>query len=149
MKITTEKQQTGKNGNPTPKGFSKGQSGNPNGRPPKLLKELNILLQKQGYESLKPSQIQEAFQLILNLPETKLKEISKDKANPYFLRILIKKLLSPNPDTLVDKILDRIMGKALISIDHSTQGGQINILTPPTMSFEEWEKKTQTITKQI
>lgn len=100
-----------------------GQEGK--GRPPKLLKQLNLELKKKGFEPIKPSQIQEAFEIILNLSEEKIQEISLDKEMPFFLRLISQKLLSDNADEIVEKILDRTIGKPKLAIDHTSQGEKI------------------------
>jgi len=102
-----------------------GSHGKETGRPPKLLKQLNLELKKKGFEPIKPSQIQEAFEIILNLSEEKIQEISLDKEMPFFLRLISQKLLSDNADEIVEKILDRTIGKPKLAIDHTSQGEKI------------------------
>ncbi|MCZ8348189.1 MAG: hypothetical protein O9346_17395 [Leptospiraceae bacterium] len=134
------KNSTGKNGNPTPPGFKKGKSGNPKGRPPKLLTELSLKLKEEGFEPLKPSQLLESLGLILNLPEAKIKELSKDKENPFALRIISEKLLSENSFSFLEKILDRTIGKPTLSIDHTTQGEKIGKNKFDNLTIEELER---------
>lgn len=117
-----------------------GSHGKETGRPPKLLKQLNLELKKKGFEPIKPSQIQEAFEILLNLTEEKIKEMSIDKEMPFFLRLISQKLLSDNADEIVEKILDRTIGKPKLAIDHTSQGEKI---TPKfeAMTFSELDKE--------
>jgi hypothetical protein len=134
----------GRNGgtlNPSKKGDP---SPNPNGRPPKLLKSLNDELKKEGYEIVKPSQMSEAFELLLNLPQEKIRTIVMDLEIPFFLRIIGKKLLSEKGDEMLEKILDRTIGKPKLMIDHTSLGEKINSrydsLTPEEIE-KEFEKR--------
>jgi len=54
---------------------------------------------------------------------------------------MIKQVLSKGNVHAWNSIKDDAYGKAKESVELS--GDILNILTPPTMSFEEWEKKTQ------
>ena len=83
-----------------------------NGRPRRLLSKINIELENEGFERVKKSQILEAFELLLNLPESKVDEISKDIENPLFLRIVAKNIMTAEAADYIEKILDRAHGKA-------------------------------------
>jgi len=54
---------------------------------------------------------------------------------------MIKQVLSKGNVHAWNSIKDDAYGKAKESVELS--GDILNILTPPTMSFDEWEKKTQ------
>jgi len=54
---------------------------------------------------------------------------------------MIKQVLSKGNVHAWNSIKDDAYGKAKESVEMS--GDILNILTPPTMSFEEWEQKTQ------
>ena len=117
-----------------------GSHGKETGRPPKLLKQLNIELKKEGFEPIKPSQIQEAFEILLNLTEEKIKEMSIDKEMPFFLRLISQRLLADKADEIVEKILDRTIGKPKLAIDHTSQGEKI-ISKFEGLSITELEKE--------
>mgnify|MGYP000312308729 CR=1 FL=1 len=59
--------------------FKKGQSGNPGGRPPKLLKKLFKELKKEGFERVAVDEIYETIEYMLGATLTKSAEISNDK----------------------------------------------------------------------
>ena len=123
---TEEKPRIGKNGNRL-KIVKKGDpSPNPNGRPPKLLKHLNQQLKEKGFEPVKPSQLSEAFEILLNLPEKEIRLISNDLENPYFLRVIAKEILDKKTGQLaVDNTLNRTLGKPKLQIDHTSLGEKI------------------------
>ena len=143
-KQKNNREKVGKNNPPKANRFKKGDSTrNPNGRPPKLLKEINEELKLKGIESVKPSQLIEAFELLLNLDEATIKEIVLDITKPFFLRMIGKKLLSSKGDEILEKIIDRVAGKTKIFVDHSTLGEKINMPIldiPRGLSLKQWNK---------
>jgi hypothetical protein len=116
-----KKMRPGKNGGQLVDGYTEN-----GGRPPKLLKQLNDQLKQEGYQIVKPSQMQEALELLLNLPEEKIKSIVLDKDIPFFLRVIGKKMISSKGDEAIEKILDRTLGRPKLSIDHTSGGEKIN-----------------------
>jgi hypothetical protein len=105
--------------------FKKGQTGNPNGRPPKTLTVINAKLKAEGHEAVTASAIWEAFSILLGLPESKIKEIVMDTENPRMLRLAGETMLSGDGWDIIEKMLDRAHGKAKQSIDVTTQGEKI------------------------
>lgn len=95
------------------------------GRPPKLLRHVNDILKRKGFEPVKPSQMAEAFELVLNLDEANVVELVKDKEMPFFLRIIGKKLLSNKGDEMLERVIDRVSGRPRMSIDHTSGGEKI------------------------
>lgn len=77
-----------KSGNLKP--FPKGVSGNPKGRPKKLYSTINQQLLGEGYEKMTKTQLIDAYQIIFNVDESRLKQIENDSETPYSLRLLIK-----------------------------------------------------------
>jgi len=99
----------------TPEGaipFVPGESGNPNGRPRKLLSSINKELTERGFERVSASQVMESFELLFNLTEEEIKERAIDKESPMLLRIAGKAMLSSKGMEMVEKMLDRAHGKA-------------------------------------
>lgn len=123
---TEEKPRIGRNGNRL-KVVKKGDpSPNPNGRPPKLLKHLNLELKAKGYEPVKPSQITEAFETLLNLPKEEIEKLKNQPGIPYFVQIICGRLISKESDNeALEKLLDRAIGKPKQSVDHTSLGEKI------------------------
>jgi hypothetical protein len=115
------------------KPFKKGQSGNPNGRPKGSRNRSTI--------------VREILSVIMlgENPITGKKE--KLTIEEQMIFSMISQVIHKGNVHAWNSIKDDAYGKNKESVEMS--GDILNILTPPTMSFEEWEKKTQTITKQI
>ncbi|GIV35442.1 MAG: hypothetical protein KatS3mg031_2977 [Chitinophagales bacterium] len=99
--------------------WKKGESGNPKGRPRKLFTDMARELKAQGYENVTAPRLIEAYEILLGLPEEKLKEIMTDKDQPVLFKILIKGMISSKGYELIEKMLDRVHGKPRQSIDIS------------------------------
>lgn len=93
------------------KPWAKGQSGNPKGRPPKLFSDMARQLNEEGYEPVSPTKISEAYQMLLALPEDKLKDIMLDKNQPVIFKMLIKAMTSNKSIDVIERMLDRSQGK--------------------------------------
>lgn len=120
--IISKKSVKGRNGGT----LNPGYNGQDNGRPPKLLRHVNDELKSKGFEPVKPSQIIEAFETLLNLPIEEIQKLEAKPDIPYFLRIICKRLSSGETDSeALEKILDRAIGKPKQSIDHTSKGEQI------------------------
>lgn len=109
--------------NPNPKQenlkpWEKGQSGNPDGRPKKLFSHIIDQLKTEGYKRVSPAQVSEAYELIMNLDEAKIKLIEDDKEAPMLMRVVAKRILDKKGDMdMLEKVIDRAHGKAKQKID--------------------------------
>lgn len=111
---------TGQEGNT----WVKGQSGNPKGRPPKVLTTLVADLKKQGYERATATTVVETIEHLIGLPEDRLRELLADKEQPMSVRIIIKSMLSAKGFETLSAILDRAHGKPKQQMDVATTGEQ-------------------------
>jgi len=93
--------------------FKKGVSGNPNGRPRKLVSHINAELKEKGIEPISESQIREAFMMLINLELEEVKEIASTSSNyPFIYKLIAKELIGRRGADMLEKILDRGIGKA-------------------------------------
>jgi hypothetical protein len=105
--------------------YKKGKSGNPNGRPPKLLTSLVSELKALGYERATATTVTETIEHLITLPEEELKTLLADKTQPMSVRIIIKSLLSGKGFETLLSVLDRAHGKPKQQMDVATTGEQV------------------------
>lgn len=65
---------------------------NRKGRPKKSFRIFNDKLKEEGYEPLKKKDLIEAYSLIFSASEATLKDVAKDKEQPFALRLIIMEL---------------------------------------------------------
>lgn len=110
--------------------WEKGQSGNPNGRPPKSFSSINKQLKEEGVNPLKKAELIEAYEIVFNTSEERLKKIAADKETPYALRIIILELNnSKTRARALQDYRDYCYGRAQERVDHTTKGKEINIIS--------------------
>lgn len=97
--------------------FEKGKSGNPNGRPPKVFTDLARQFEGQGFKPVSKREIIEALEVLIGLPETKLREILADEHQPILFKVLIKAMVGKDGVNTIEAILNRIHGKPTQSIE--------------------------------
>lgn len=125
------------------KGFDKRPENiNRNGQPPKVMSGVLKELIAAGYERVTPAMVVEAYEILLGLPESKIKEIITDPAQIMSLRIVAKAMVSTKGNEMLEKMLDRAHGKAKISAELSTKNGEpLSINNVHLLSTEEILKK--------
>lgn len=115
--------------------FVKGESGNPKGQKPKLLAHINAELKQEGYDPIKDLDLIEGFQILLQLPEEKIKEIKADPEKPLFLRKIAGFMNSPRAMEMLDRMLDRAYGKATQKAELTGKDG-IPLLSHITLNID-------------
>lgn len=102
--------------------FEKGKSGNPKGRPPKLLTDLLKDLKAKGHEQVTSGQVVEAYETLFGLSESTLKTVVANKELPMVSRIVAKAMLSTRGFEILERMLDRAQGRPKQSIDADVSG---------------------------
>ena len=113
--------------------FKPGQSGNPNGRPKKLLSNVVAELKKEGYERVSATQVVEAFETLMNLPRAAIQKMVEDENQPMCLRIVGRAMLTAKGWEVLQAMMDRAHGKARQSLDVS---GELKGAEPPRVTIQ-------------
>ena len=92
--------------------FKKGQSGNPNGRPKKLVSTVIADLKAEGYEEVTADHVKQAYQLLIGLDRVKVVEIGNDKEQSMLMAQVARAILANKGFEIIEKMLDRAHGKA-------------------------------------
>lgn len=93
-------------------GFQKNpQNINRSGANRKTVSSVIIELQKNGAEPVKPKQVVDLFESLLNCTQKELEQIVNDKDQPMLNRIVAKEMLNKKGFEIIEKILDRVHGK--------------------------------------
>jgi len=108
----------------------KGETANPNGRPRKLFSHVLQELKEMGIKPVKPVDIVDAYENLLNLPESDIDKIIGDEEKPYFIRLIATEMRKKNGRgfEVVERMLNRVHGMPKQSTDLTTKGDKINIL---------------------
>ncbi len=93
--------------------FKKWVSWNPKWQPRKWISLVNQQLKEKGYKPATKQDIETNYMHLMNLEEEELKIMVNDKKQPMMIRILIKNLLSGKGFDVIEKMLDRGIGKAM------------------------------------
>ena len=109
-------------------GFQKNpQNINRNGRPRKMIADVIAELEKQGIKAATKPDIQDIYMRLINVEIPELEQIVKDPTQPVLVRIVGKNILSGKGFDIIEKMLDRSIGKAEQKTDITTGGVALNI----------------------
>jgi len=102
--------------------FPKGVSGNPKGRPRKLVSHVNEELKKRGIEPVTKQHVMDCQMLLINLTIEEIQEIANPKTDyPMLYKLCAKELLGKRGAEMLEKLLDRGIGKATQTIDMNAE----------------------------
>ena len=109
-------------------GFQKNpQNINRKGRPRKMIADVIAELEKQGIKAATKPDIQDIYMRMINVEIPELEQIVKDTTQPVLVRIVGKNILSGKGFDIIEKMLDRSIGKAEQKTDITTGGVALNI----------------------
>jgi hypothetical protein len=123
------KQVPGKNGGRVNQ-FEKGESGNPKGRPRKLvsaiLKEYNAV----GLEPVTSEQVKGMIENLLNMRKDELDKVATDNDAPVGLRLIARHLVKAgDKEQVAEWLLSRAHGRSQQSVDVTSGGEAIKIVS--------------------
>ena len=95
----------------------KGETANPNGRPRKTINSVNKELEEQGIKPTTANEIKDIYLRLINMEMADLKVMVENQKQPALIRIIGKKILSDKGFDIIDKMLDRAIGRPTQSID--------------------------------
>jgi hypothetical protein len=106
----------------TGQGFEKNpQNINRKGRPRKLISDVNADFENNGVKEATKNDIVSCYLRLINLPVDELKQAVEDNKKPALIRIVGKAILSGKGFEVIEKVLDRAVGKANQSVDLNMQ----------------------------
>lgn len=106
----------------------------------KTVSTVILELQKNGAEPVRPKQIVDLFESLLNCTEKELTEIVNDKDQPMLNRIVAKEMLNKKGFEIIEKMLNRIHGTP-------TQKIQTENITPEIKLIVENPEQANAINK--
>lgn len=95
----------------------------------KSIASVNLELEKKGYKAANKQDIIDCYLRLINLDMPELTEMIKDKDQPAMIRIVGKAILSGKGFDIIEKMLDRGIGKADSKL--TLEGGEKPILQEP------------------
>jgi len=105
----------------------KGETANPNGRPRKTINSVNKELEEQGIKPATANEIKDIYLRLINMEMAELKKLVEDLKQPALIRIVGKKILSDKGFDIIDKMLDRAIGKAQQQIEFNNITPTLNV----------------------
>ena len=109
-------------------GFQKNpQNINRKGRPRKMIADVIAEMEKQGIKAATKADILDIYMRLINMEIPELEQIVKDPTQPVLVRIVAKNILSGKGFDVIEKMLDRTIGKAEQKTDITTGGAALNI----------------------
>lgn len=109
------------------KKFKKGKSGNPKGRPKKLVSSVIAELKNKGHEEVDKSAVKQVYQYLIGLSQEELTKMANDKDTPMLFRIISKSVLGKKGFEIIETMLDRAHGKATQNTKLGTSEGGFSI----------------------
>jgi len=107
-----------------------GESGNPNGRPRKMVSQVLEELDVAGIEHVTKQQVVGIIETLLNCTKEDLMRYANDEGHSMAVRIVARHMIkSGDNERLFNMLLDRAFGKADSSVDVTSDGKRIDKFT--------------------
>jgi hypothetical protein len=117
-----------KNDNLVGKGFDANpQNINRTGANRKSIATVNVDLEANGYKAASKQDIIDCYLRLINIDLKELGDMVKDDSQPAMIRIVGKAILSGKGFDVIEKVLDRGIGRPDNKTDITTNGNDINI----------------------
>lgn len=125
------------------KGFDKNpQNINRTGANRKTVSSVILELKENGVEQVKAKQVTDLFESLLNCNKAELTAISNDGTQPILNQIVAKAMLDKKGFEIVEKMLDRIHGKAIQKTENTEK-----MVVTELNEIDYSKLKTETIEK--
>jgi hypothetical protein len=130
----------GKNGGKVNQ-FERGESGNPNGRPRKMVSALLKELELRGVKNVTAEQIRGTIETLMNLTKVELDDVAKDEQAAVVVRLIARHLIKAgDKEQILEWLLSRAHGKPKETVE------TINDLTLTEATVNElidkfWKRK--------
>ncbi len=109
-------------------GFQKNpQNINKTGANRKSIATVNVDLEANGYKAASKQDIIDCYLRLINIDLKELGDMVKDDSQPAMIRIVGKAILSGKGFDVIEKVLDRGIGRPDNKTDITTNGNDINI----------------------
>ena len=109
-------------------GFQRNQQNiNRDGRPRKTINSVNLELEAKGVTEATPNDIKSCYLRLINLSKEEIKELSEDAQQPALVSLVSKAIIQGKGIDIIEKVLDRAIGKAVQAQDITSGGEKIEI----------------------
>jgi hypothetical protein len=102
------------------------QNINKNGRPRKLISHVIVEMEKNGIHETNTEQIKSVYLRLMNLTINEIQEKVEDDDEPALTRIVGKEILSGKGYDVIERMIDRAIGKPTQQTDVTTKGESVN-----------------------
>lgn len=107
---------------------------NRKGRPRRLVSNIIEELKEKGIERVSQTDVKDTFLMLINLEISELESMVNDKDQPVLVRIVGKEMLGGKGFDVIEKMLDRAMGRPDSKIDLTSTDGSMSPKSPKTLA---------------
>ena len=107
---------------------------NRKGRPRRLVSNIIEELKEKGVERVSQTDVKDTFLMLINLEIAELETMVNDKDQPVLVRIVGKEMLGGKGFDVIEKMLDRAMGRPDSKIDLTSTDGSMSPTSPKTLA---------------